>query len=150
MFPGDAIVQALGTTRDAKGVVSPADPAQLNDRIEMFIGLAEDEADAYISSQYVLPLKSVPPVIKPFIGDMARKWIYSGKVDEAVRERHQAAISFLNKVARGDVMLGVPDQDKNVAANSNLPMVSARPAHRGRAADSLEGWHRSFDGGGPW
>lgn len=147
MFPSDAVVQALGTTRDASGRVSVADPATLNQRAGAFIELAENEADAYISTQYLLPLRSVPPVLKPFIADLARKWIYSEKANEVVVTRHQAAISFLNKIARGDVLLGVPQQDANVATTSGLPLVSTRNAHESACSRALSDWSGSFRNG---
>lgn len=147
MFPGDALVQALGTTRDATGRVSLADPSTLEARVALFIGQAEDEADAYISTQYVLPLKSVPPVVKPFIADLTRHRIYSEKTTVQITGRRDEAISFFNKVSRGDVMLGVPDQMNSVAASSRLPLVSPPSVSCGRLAGSLADWSRSFTGG---
>ena len=128
MFPGDAIVQALGTTRNANGSFTLSDPTTLAARLSVFIEQAEDEADAWISSQYDLPLRSVPPVIKPYIADLARYRVYSDHLSPVVVTRYEHAIAFFKQIAAKKVLLGVPNQDTAVAAKRGKRRVPERKA----------------------
>ena len=123
MFPGPELAQVLGFTRAADGSYPVTDSA----RLEVFISMAENEADAYISTEYTLPLKSVPPVLKPMIADMARYRAYGNKVTPEIHQRYLDSVSFLAKVGNGKVLLGVPKQDDTVAQKAQLPSFNVNP-----------------------
>lgn len=146
LFPSDSIVKALGVLRDATGRVTAADPATLNERIGIYLDQAQDEADSYLRFRYVLPLGAVPPVLKPFIADLARHRIYSERTTPEIKGRRDEAISFLNKVRRGEVQLGLPSEAAQVAAVVGLPMVSSKPARDTRSTASLSEWKNAFGG----
>ena len=148
MFPGDALVQALGTTRNANGSFTLSDPTTLAARLSVFIEQAEDEADAWISSQYDLPLRSVPPVIKPYIADLARYRVYSDHLSPVVVTRYEHAIAFFKQIAAKKVLLGVPNQETAVAANSQLPSFSNSRPGRSFSGNSLNDYGINIYGGG--
>ena len=98
---GEREVIAL-TDRDNTGVI---------DAVVLAQGLtsADDEINAYLASKYSLPLASTPVIVRDFACDMARYRLCSAEVTETeeVRNRYNDAIKFFNKVAKGEISLGL-------------------------------------------
>jgi len=94
-------------------------------QLDMFIQIAENEADAYIGTHYTLPLKKVPPVLVPYVCDLARYRIYGEKATERIKALHDDAIYFLKQIASGKSLLGVVNQDSAMATLLILPQRNA-------------------------
>lgn len=146
MFPLDAMLKKALVERAANGQVLPVGSAEGKERLAIYISQAEDEADSYLRFRYVLPLVTVPPVLKPFIADLARHRFYSEKTTLEIKGRRDEAVSFLNKVRRGEVQLGLPNEAAQVSAVVGLPMVSDKPARDTRSTCSLNEWKNTFGG----
>jgi len=81
---------------------------QVDSRVTAAITKAESEIDAYLSIKYTVPLSPVPEVVKGFAVDIAICHLYSRRSTppEVRKDRYNAAIAFLEKVAEGIVSLG--------------------------------------------
>ena len=98
---GDREVIAL-TDRDRSGII---DAPVLQSALES----ADDEINAYLASNYSLPLANALPIVRDFACDIARYRLCGGEVveTEEVRNRYHAAIKFFEKASKGLVSLGV-------------------------------------------
>lgn len=129
LFPDFATKQILGARKGT-------DPIEANIAVlSNAISKAEALADSYIQVQYVLPLRSVPDVLKAVVGDIARYKLYTEKAPERVDKLYDDAISFLKQVASRKNMLGVPDQASTVA-----PSAVAVTVRRSRPATDFSGF----------
>lgn len=63
--------------------------------------------DSYLASRYPLPLVNVPPVLERFACDLARYFLHDRSPLEEVTHRYKEAIRYLEKVAKGDISLGI-------------------------------------------
>lgn len=128
MFPDAPTRQILGATK--------ADPSVLNTAsLISAIEKAEAEADAYIQVQYVLPLKSVPVVVKQFVGDIARYRLYFQRATPEIDKLYADAVSFFKQVAARKNMLGVAHAETEVAVSTTAPRVQ-----RARRPSELNGF----------
>lgn len=83
------------------------DKASFQDALEQ----ASGEIDSYLRARYTLPLAQVPPQLRRFAVDIA---IYQCSADPAMatdekRRRYEDAIRWLEKVALGQLSLGVEE-----------------------------------------
>ncbi len=66
--------------------------------------------DGYLASRYALPLTTIPALLEPLCCDIARYRLATGgdrtPTDE-MRDRHQDALTWLEKVAAGKIGLGL-------------------------------------------
>ena len=73
-----------------------------------------DLANSYIGCSYVLPLTTTPQVLTQMVCDVVRFKLYRLNPPEQVKVRHDAAIKWLEQVAKGVTVLppqaGVPLQ----------------------------------------
>lgn len=83
---------------------------------------ADAKINAYIGKRYSLPLASMPRVILAAAADIARYGLYEDRATETVKERHGAAIKFLESVAAGRVSLG------DIASAIEIPGETGGPA----------------------
>lgn len=127
MFPDLPTRQILGATK-ADATINTAFLTQCIEK-------AEAEADAYIQVQYTLPLRSVPMILKQFVGDIARYRLYFQRATPEIDKLYLEGISFLKQVAARKNMLGVPNQETALAKNTTAPRVKA--AVRPRALDGF-------------
>jgi len=86
--------------------------------------LADADAviNGYVSAKYTLPLSPVPAGLERIACDIARYGLYDDRATEQVKQRYDAAITFLKDVAKGTATLG-PD-----AANQ-APSITGGPQH---------------------
>jgi phage gp36-like protein len=95
-------------TDDADGGTADADV------VTRSIADADGEIDGYVGSRHTVPLDPVPAIIRKCSVDIAIYNLYSRRNWDAPavrKERYQAAIKFLELVARGTVSLGADDPD---------------------------------------
>lgn len=71
---------------------------------------AEAEVDAYVSQVRPLPLPTVPRFLGLLALDVALYRLFGRRqiADEAVADRYKAAVRSLEKIAKGEIQLGVP------------------------------------------
>lgn len=88
---------------------------------------ADSEINPYLASRYALPLASVPSIVRDFSCDIARYRLCGAEVTETeeVRSRYKDAIKFFEKVAAGQISLGLdglnnqPSPSQSVRSQSN-------------------------------
>ena len=68
---------------------------------------ATGTVDAYLGARYTLPLASVPAALKRICCDIARYLLHDNEAPDSVSDRYDAAIEFLQAVAKGDLDLKV-------------------------------------------
>jgi phage gp36-like protein len=66
---------------------------------------ATQEAETYVSVNYTPPLPQVPRLLTSVTCDIARYKLYTGKAPEQVKERYEAAVKWLTRLADGKVKL---------------------------------------------
>lgn len=80
--------------------------------IEDAVRQAEELVDAHLRGRYVLPLETVPTVLRDAVVTLARQWLYGrrpeGAFPEAVKDSGKAAIKLLESIRDGKVTLGLP------------------------------------------
>lgn len=80
--------------------------------LEEAIADAEAEADAYVQQAYPLPLPSgnLPRLLTRVVIDLAVWHLFGRRQlhDDAVEARHKAAVKLLERIAAGEIALGVP------------------------------------------
>ncbi|MEW6490767.1 MAG: DUF1320 domain-containing protein [Thermodesulfobacteriota bacterium] len=77
--------------------------------LEEAIADAEAEADAYVQAVYPLPLPSVPRLLTRIVIDLAVWHLFGRRQlhDDAVEARHKAAVKLLERIAAGEIALGI-------------------------------------------
>jgi len=82
-------------------------------RVEQAIADAGAEIDAYLQTQYKVPLSPVPEIVRKMAVDIAvynlfsRRGFAEDSGDKVVQDRYKAAVRLLENIARGVVRLGV-------------------------------------------
>ena len=99
-------------------------------RIAAAIADADAEIDSYARARYDVPLSPVPASVKAIAVDLviyrllAARGFDKASADEAVVDQHKAAIDWLQRLASGQVTLGVErpakDQGATVTAASRI------------------------------
>ena len=81
-------------------------------KVESALNDAASEMDTYLGSVYSLPLADPNPYLKTICCDIARFRLWDDAVSEEVRKRYEDAIAWLKKVVKGDVSLGIENQEE--------------------------------------
>ncbi|WP_143869883.1 gp436 family protein [Catenovulum sediminis] len=68
---------------------------------------ATAEINGYIAGRYTLPLAQTPEVLKRNCCDIARYLLSDDRAPEQVEKRYQATIQFLRSVGKGELSLGL-------------------------------------------
>lgn len=78
--------------------------------VDAIIGNASAVIDSYLQERYVLPLASTPPVITAYCVAISiyRIFYRREKVPEPVAAEYENTIEKLEKMATGDISLGIP------------------------------------------
>lgn len=97
---GDAELTQL-TDRAGAGAIDPAIAARALDD-------AAAEIDGYLAVRYALPLATVPTVLVRIACDIARYRLWDDRASDEVRRRYEDARRVLERIAGGDVSLGLP------------------------------------------
>ncbi len=89
--------------------------------LDRAIADAQEEIDSYLrAAGYTVPLDPVPGIVTRIASDIARYHLYDDQATEEVRNRYKDQIRFLERVASGDVQIGVQPGD-----GVGRPQVSA-------------------------
>lgn len=96
---------------------------------------AQELADSYIASRYSLPLSGTPESLKGYVLDIARYKLYINKAPDEVRQRYDDAMTWLNRISSGKVVLQLPadpDTDTPTAeAGKNQSRIAVGTSHFG-------------------
>jgi phage gp36-like protein len=106
------------------------------------IAAAEATVDGYLQARYRLPLAAVPAVLTRLARDLAVWELWSRRDTPEVEKRPvylrwKEALRFLEKLAAGEVLLGVEPQPEQAPATAR---VERGPADRVFTRDSLKGF----------
>lgn len=117
-LPAEQLIQL--TDDDGDGVADASVVADL-------IADAEAEVNGYLQTRYTLPLATVPQLIKKYTANIA---VYNAfgrrqRVSEAVTKRYDDTVKALDKIAKGQITLGIEDPPP---ATSSDDVKASRPA----------------------
>ncbi|MDM5141734.1 DUF1320 domain-containing protein [Aeromonas bestiarum] len=87
----------------------------LNDTwIDEALATADDEINGYLSRRYVLPLPSVPDLLKRQAIVIAFYWLgdRDNQVTDLLQKRYDSAIAKVKEIAAGKLDLGLPTPDQ--------------------------------------
>ncbi len=86
-------------------------PTPLNDTwIDEALATADDEINGYLSRRYVLPLPSVPDLLKRQAIVIAFYWLgdRDNQVTDLLQKRYDSAIAKVKEIAAGKLVLACP------------------------------------------
>lgn len=87
----------------------------LNDTwIDEALATADDEINGYLSRRYVLPLPTVPDLLKRQAIVIAFYWLgdRDNQVTDLLQKRYDSAIAKVKEIAAGKLDLGLPTPDQ--------------------------------------
>lgn len=98
---------------------------------------ASGEIDGYLVGRMALPLASPPAVLKLHCCTIAHFRLLGSAADEAATAAYKAAIDYLTRVAKGDILIAAPS---DVAAPVGVGPVLFSPGSKamGREAEGCE------------
>lgn len=122
------------------GLTDDADAGAVDDTVvDRSIADADAVIDAYCQGRYPVPLSPVPAIIRSLSVDLAIYNLYSRRpvagVPEARKDRRQAAIRFLEKVAEGKIQLGATSPAPAGTGNSVAVVAPERVFTRNTLGD---------------
>lgn len=82
--------------------------------IDEALATADDEINGYLSRRYVLPLPSVPDLLKRQAIVIAFYWLgdRDNQVTDLLQKRYDSAIAKVKEIATGKLDLGLPTPDQ--------------------------------------
>lgn len=82
--------------------------------IDEALATADDEINGYLSRRYVLPLPSVPDLLKRQAIVIAFYWLgdRDNQVTDLLQKRYDSAIAKVKEIAAGKLDLGLPTPDQ--------------------------------------
>lgn len=93
--------------------LAPSDTGTVDQsKVESALNDASAEMNTYLGSVYSLPLTDPNPYLKTICCDITRFRLWDDAVSEEVRKRYEDAIAWLKKVVKGDVSLGIENQEE--------------------------------------
>ena len=104
------------------------------DVIEKALLSADEICDAYLSSQYTVPVSPVPGIVRNCAVDIAVYKIAMGVTTRTteMRQRYEDAIEHLKLIATGKVGLGLPPVDED---GDTIPDSDPNAKRKGRIFD---------------
>ena len=80
---------------------------------------ASGDVDSYLEAKHTLPLSSVPLKLEQVCCDIARYNLYDDHATEHISKRYDDAIKYLTKVSKGDISLGIDENNASPTEESN-------------------------------
>lgn len=105
------------TDRDNTGAI---DSAVLNKAL----GDADAVIDGYLAGRYPLPLSVIPKPLELYACDIARYLLHDNAATDQITKRYNDAIKFLERVAKGEISIGVNASGETPPANDGAQMES--------------------------
>jgi phage gp36-like protein len=106
--------------------------------VEAGLEAADDIIDAYLSSQYTVPLAYVSKSVRKLAIDIAVYTMAMGRAErtEEMRLRYEDAMAMLKMMATGKIGLGLPPVDSN---GDGVPESDPNRKRKGRFLDISRG-----------
>jgi phage gp36-like protein len=106
--------------------------------VEAGLEAADDIIDAYLSSQYTVPLAYVSKSVRKLAVDIAVYTMAMGRAErtEEMRLRYEDAMAMLKMMAAGKIGLGLPPVDTN---GDGVPESDPNRKRKGRIFDISRG-----------
>ena len=101
-------------------------------QVEQAIMDATDRIDGYLASRYTLPFVSVPSVLNSLCADISRYFLFDSNAPERISKRYDDAISFFKSVSKGEVSLGL-NEDNTTPVSNDLAEIQSAGTLFGRA-----------------
>lgn len=117
----DRLLGAL--TDDSTGSYNPIESI-ITDAIES----AEDEVNSYLAKRYTIPVKAsngnIPSRIKTLVFTVTKYLLYTraGLLTPEIDSEYNNAISYLSRIARGDITMPALDDDGSDANSENYEL----------------------------
>lgn len=108
------------------------------DIVEEVLNQAVDDAsatiDGYLGGRYSLPLHIVPRVLARTACDLARYYLNDDVLgdEHQVAKRYKDGISYLEKVGRGILQLGLDSNNARAESNNNTATITSAGSVFGR------------------
>lgn len=100
--------------------LAPSDSGAVDqDKVDSALSDASAEMNTYLGSVYSLPLTDPNPYLKTICCDITRFRLWDDAVSEEVRKRYEDAVAWLKKVVKGDVSLGIENQEESFYATTS-------------------------------
>jgi phage gp36-like protein len=97
--------------------------------VDKKIGEASDIINAYIGKRFRLPLPFTPSVIKSICVNITISLLYSRvtamDIPEGIKLRYDEAVSFLKRIASGDMSLGIDEKEEGAVQESGFGICTA-------------------------
>lgn len=107
------------TDREGVGVIDTnVLSAAINDASHLING--------YLGGRYALPLSVIPSVLVKLCADIARYNLYDNAVPEVVEKHHKTALDFLKAVSKGEVRLGLNQDNESTTSDEHIEMQSGK------------------------
>jgi len=111
-------------------------------RITAAISNADSKINAFCGQKYTVPFSTVPDVVKDLSVDISIWWLASRRwntidMQSTIKMNNDKAISLLEKISKGTVVLSVPDPAKNPNKVAATVITSSS---RILSRDSLKGF----------
>lgn len=127
---GQETLESLAWDSDAGALDTAAVDRALTD--------AADEINARISKRYVLPLTSIPTLLKRVAVSLATYHLAGATtLSDDIEKRYNSSIKLLVSIAKGDADMGLPDAEK-AQENKSGDIIITGPERR-FTRDSLKG-----------
>jgi phage gp36-like protein len=101
---------------------------------------ADSLIDGYLSSKYSVPLVTVPALVNKFSVSIALHNLYSRRpalaMNETIRQNYEDAVEYLEKVAKGDVGIGIDPPPIQPSTAKPFSTSSGRDFTK----ESMRGW----------
>lgn len=94
-------------------------------KLEAIITATSALIDGFVASRYSLPLSNQHEILKSAACDIAYYKLQDISPTETARKRYEDALSLLNKISKGDVVLNEPDGKES--KNNPKIMVKSNP-----------------------
>ncbi len=85
---------------------------------------ASAEIDGYLAGRYQLPLATVPSVLEHLACNIARYHLWADGASDAVKQRRDEAVKFLDSLSKGHVTLGLSDSGGQATPSDGAQMES--------------------------
>jgi phage gp36-like protein len=86
--------------------------------VEQAIADASADIDGYLQGRYELPLMIEAPCLTRIACDLVRLYLHDKKATEQIQKRYDAAIRYLEQIARGMIKLGNNFTASSVSMNA--------------------------------
>ena len=91
---------------------------------------ATNDINSYLQGHYSLPLVTIPAVLTRLACDLTRYYLFDTSVTEQVDKRYKAVIRYLERVAKGTIVL--PIDNGEVQAYENVVLMESAGKQFGR------------------